>query len=210
MPAAENAAETGADDARQDAWHDEPPMPDPVPPPPVSEPARAEAPAAARYDDDNPYAGSFDHAPPFRPRRNPARLWLILAGIFALIVASIMGAIAYFGLPGWVAEYGLPFAQTEPDLVIVAPPEDQERRTLPNGTELFAISGKIENRSRTNQPVLPLLVVLRDAQDRVVFSGTINPTVDSLAPGESVDFNEAMVDVPRSAHSAEIGWASID
>ncbi len=52
-----------------------------------------------------------------------------------------------------------------------------------------------------------MLVVLRDAQDRVVFNWIINPPVDTLQPGQSADFRQAMVDVPRSAASAEIAWA---
>ena len=53
----------------------------------------------------------------------------------------------------------------------------------------------------------PMLVVLRDAQDRVVFNWIINPPVETLQPGQSADFRQAMVDVPRSASSAEIAWA---
>jgi len=49
--------------------------------------------------------------------------------------------------------------------------------------------------------------VLRDAQDRVVFNWIINPPVEKLEPGQSADFRQAMVDVPRSATSAEIAWA---
>jgi len=174
--------------------------------PPAGGPVARPSPVAARYDDDD-MPSSFAHEPPFRPRRNPAKFWTILAISFALVAVAIVGAISYFGVPDWLGRDRLGFAQTEPDLIIDFPIEKQERRTLPNGTEFFAASGSIINRSQTTQNVPPLLVVLRDAQDRVVYSWTIDPPTNRLDPGASAEFREAVVDVPRSARSAEIGWA---
>jgi predicted Zn finger-like uncharacterized protein len=178
-----------------------PPLPRPAPP--------ASRPIVASYADealaDRP--SSFNHEPPFRPRRNPAKLWMIGAVAFALIASGTAAAIYAFGLPGVISDYSLPFAEVEPDLQIDFPPAKQERRTLPNGTEYFSASGTIRNLSKTAQDVPPMLVVLRDAQDRVVFNWIINPPVDRLQPGQSADFRQAMVDVPRSASSAEIAWA---
>lgn len=150
---------------------------------------------------------SFNHEPPFRPRRNPAKLWMLGAIAFALIASATAVAISVFGLPSALTSYSLPFAEVEPDLQIDFPPAKQERRTLPNGTEFFSASGTIRNLSQTAQDVPPMLVVLRDAQDRVVFNWIINPPVETLQPGQSADFRQAMVDVPRSASSAEIAWA---
>lgn len=180
---------------------DIPPLPRPVPP--VSRPI------AATYADDSlaDRPSSFSHEPPFRPRRNPAKLWMIGAAAFALIASGAAAAIYAFGLPDFVTSYSLPFAEVEPDLQIDFPPARQERRTLPNGTEYFSASGTIRNLSQSAQDVPPMLVVLRDAQDRVVFNWIINPPVDTLQPGQSADFRQAMVDVPRSATSAEIAWA---
>lgn len=126
---------------------------------------------------------------------------------FALIASATAVAISVFGLPSALTSYSLPFAEVEPDLQIDFPPAKQERRTLPNGTEFFSASGTIRNLSKTAQDVPPMLVVLRDAQDRVVFNWIINPPVETLQPGQSADFRQAMVDVPRSASSAEIAWA---
>jgi hypothetical protein len=126
---------------------------------------------------------------------------------FALIASATAVAISVFGLPSVLTSYSLPFAEVEPDLQIDFPPAKQERRTLPNGTEFFSASGTIRNLSKTAQDVPPMLVVLRDAQDRVVFNWIINPPVETLQPGQSADFRQAMVDVPRSASSAEIAWA---
>lgn len=178
-----------------------PPLPRPVPP--ISRPI------VASYADDAiaDRPSSFSHEPPFRPRRNPAKIWMIGAVAFAVIASGTAAAIYAFGLPSALTSYSLPFAEVEPDLQIDFPPTKQERRTLPNGTEFFSASGTIRNLSQTAQDVPPMLVVLRDAQDRVVFNWIINPPVDTLQPGQSADFRQAMVDVPRSASSAEIAWA---
>ncbi|GGB54729.1 thioredoxin [Blastomonas aquatica] len=178
-----------------------PPLPRPVP--------QVSRPIVASYADDAlaERPSSFSHEPPFRPRRNPAKLWMIGAVAFALVASGTAAAIYTFGLPGVVTDYTLPFAEVEPDLQIDFPPAKQERRTLPNGTEYFSASGTIRNLSKSAQDVPPMLVVLRDSQDRVVFNWIINPPVDTLQPGQSADFRQAMVDVPRSASSAEIAWA---
>ena len=86
------------------------------------------------------------------------------------------------------------------------PADQQERRQLPNGTEYFGASGTITNVGGEAQSVPPILIVLRDARDRIVFSWEVRPPKRSLAPGESVTVNEAVTDVPRSAKFAEIGW----
>lgn len=132
---------------------------------------------------------------------------MLVAVIFAVLASGTAAAIYAFGLPTVISDYSLPFAEVEPDLQIDFPPAKQERRTLPNGTEFFSASGTIRNLSQKAQDVPPMLVVLRDAQDRVVFNWIINPPVDTLQPGQSADFRQAMVDVPRSAASAEIAWA---
>ncbi|MDM7966455.1 MJ0042-type zinc finger domain-containing protein [Blastomonas fulva] len=187
--------------APSDPEPDLPPLPRPVPP--ISRPI------VASYADDSlaDRPSSFNHEPPFRPRRNPAKLWMLGAIAFALIASATAVAISVFGLPSALTSYSLPFAEVEPDLQIDFPPAKQERRTLPNGTEFFSASGTIRNLSQTAQDVPPMLVVLRDAQDRVVFNWIINPPVETLQPGQSADFRQAMVDVPRSASSAEIAWA---
>lgn len=177
--------------------------------PPLPRPAPGSRPIVASYADESlaDRPSSFSHEPPFRPRRNPAKYWMIGAIAFAVVASGAAVAIQTFGLPGFITDYSLPFAEVEPDLKIDFPPDKQERRTLPNGTEYFSASGTIRNLSQRAQDVPPMLVVLRDAQNRVVFNWIINPPVDRLEPGQKADFRQAMVDVPRSATSAEIAWA---
>ncbi|WP_206242025.1 zinc-ribbon domain-containing protein [Novosphingobium terrae] len=154
--------------------------------------------------DDTP--SSFAHEPPFRPRRNPARMWTMLAITFGLLALVAAGAVWRFGLPGWLPFGHSPFAAGQPDLVLTFPSNRQDRRSLANGGEYFGISGTITNVGKQRRNVPQLIVVLRDAGGRKVYSWEITPAKRVLAPGESLAVSEAMTDIPRSAHGADIGW----
>jgi len=181
-----------------------PPMAPPVaeqspPPPPVyTRPNEADG-----FDEDH---SSFAHQPPFRPRRNRARMWTAAAALFALISIGAIGAAAWYGLPDWVPLARPTFAEAQSDLVLDFPPNRQDRRTLPNGTEFFGASGTITNVGSTRREVPSVLIVLRDGRERVVYSWEVAPPKRQLAPGESITINEAVTDVPRTAKVAEIGW----
>ena len=151
-------------------------------------------------------SSQYDREPPFRRRRNPLRMWSWAAGIFALVAAGLIVAVSFYGLPDWVPVNRPTFAMSPPNLQIDFPPEQQERRELPNGTEFFGASGTITNIGTQEQSVPTLLIVLRDARDRIVYSWEVPPPKRQLAPGESLTVNEAVTDVPRSARVAEIGW----
>lgn len=204
------------------------PAPPPPPPPPSPEPASApefEEPAppppAADYADEpepetaEPPQGEvgiddgyspFAAEPPFRPRRNRLRIWTLAAAAFAVLALGTIGAVSYWGLPDWVPIARPTFAVEQPDLVLEFPPGQQDRRTLPNGTEFFGASGTITNVGRETRPVPSILIVMRDARDRIVYSWEVVPPKPRLAPGESMTINEAVTDVPKSARFAEIGW----
>lgn len=163
-------------------------------PPPITPP---------RYDRrEEDRRSSFAHEPPFRARRNPARLWTMAAVAFALLAAVAALAVWQFG---WL-DNGVAFAADQPALEILLD-KQQDRQTLTDGTEYFAASGTIVNSSAIEQRVPALLVVLKDAQGRSVYSWTMKPPVRSLAPGGRAEFNEAKLDVPRAAAELEIGWA---
>ncbi|RIV82928.1 thioredoxin [Aurantiacibacter xanthus] len=209
----------------------EPPA-DPETPPvpaPASEAEPAQAPVVAAVYEDEPgfvekpavrtamppaapagygagESSQYDREPPFRRRRNPLRMWSWAAGIFALVAAGLIVAVSFYGLPEWVPVNRPTFAMSPPNLQIDFPPEQQERRELPNGTEFFGASGTITNIGTQEQAVPTLLIVLRDARDRIVYSWEVPPPKRQLAPGESLTVNEAVTDVPRSARVAEIGW----
>ena len=148
----------------------------------------------------------FAHEPPFRPRRNPARLWTLAAVLFALTVGGLIAAGSWFGLPDWLAVVPRTFRTGHPDLQFSFPPARQDRRTLPNGTEYFGASGTVTNVGKDVREVPPILIVLRDARNKVVYTWTVIPPRDVLKPGESETINEAVTDVPKTAKYAEIGW----
>lgn len=171
-------------------------IPDPPPPP-----ASASIPIARDRYDEPPLAG-----PPFRARRNPARLWTLAALAFALTLSGIAAAVYVWGLPGWVEALGVTPATAEPDLLIELS-ENQDHRTLADNTIYFAASGTIVNPTDREQKVPPMLAELRDAQGRIVYSWTIRPPIAVLPPGERVNFNEAKLDIPRAATKLTISWA---
>jgi predicted Zn finger-like uncharacterized protein len=181
--------------------------PEAEPAPPLREDRPSRPPEAPTFHaPDPPTASQFDAAPPFRRRRNPLKLWTWAAAIFALLAAGTIAAVSYFGLPDWVPVSRPTFAMSEPDLQLEFPADQQERRQLPNGTEYFGASGSVTNIGGETRRLPTILIVLRDARDRIVYSWEVEPPQRSIAPGETVTINEAVTDVPRSARFAEIGW----
>lgn len=85
--------------------------------------------------------------------------------------------------------------------------QKQDRRTLPDGTEYFAASGTIINPTDSEQSVPAMLVILRDASGRIVYSWKMKAPTKAMAPGAKINFNEAKLDVPRAASQLEVGWA---
>ena len=186
----------------------EPVEDEPLPEPPPREEAPAPPPPVVEshaYTSDGD-ASHFDHEPPFRPRRNPLKMWNWAVAIFLLIAAGTVVAVSFWGLPDWVPVERPTFAAGQPDLQLDFPPEQQERRTLPNQTEFFGASGRITNVGTETRSVPTILIVLRDSRERIVYSWEVPPPQPSLAPGETVAVNEAVTDIPRSARFAEIGW----
>ncbi len=173
---------------------------EPVAPPPV-----VETPGYGPLAEDDDHS-PFDAEPPFRRRRNPLKMWTWAAAIFATVVAGTIFAVSYWGLPDWVPVERPTFAADQPDLQLDFPPEEQERRTLPNGTEFFGASGRVTNIGTETRVLPTILIVLRDARDTIVFSYEIPPPQRELAPGETVTINEAVTDIPRRAAFAEFGW----
>ena len=184
------------------------PTPPPPPPPAPAPEAVAEPPVAQPPVEEDPVQGPspFESAPPFRPRRNWMKIWTWTAGIFFVVAAAILFAVSYWGLPDWVPVTRPDFAVGEPDLQLDFPLDQQEKREMPGGQEYFAVNGTITNIGSQARDVPPILVVLRDARERKVFELEIIPEQSSLAPGESLDVTRAVLDVPRSARIAEIGW----
>jgi hypothetical protein len=174
----------------------------PTPVPPVV----ARAAAAPAPDGGYGERSVFAPEPPFRPRRNPLKLWTAAAVLFALTVAALIGAVGWFGMPDWFPATKRTFGESRPDLELSFPAERQDRRTLPNGTEYFGASGTVTNVGKDVREVPPILIVLRDAKNKIVYTWNVVPPRDVLKPGESETINEAVTEVPKTARYAEIGW----
>ncbi len=218
-PEAETAEEPlGAPVPHRDEADEAPETDDFAPPPPVGEPlasgvfegpppvGEATPPPPPVPEPDNEYS-QFDHEPPFRPRRNPLKLWTMIAALFALAAAGTVAAISYYGAPEWLPVSQPTFGLEQRDLRLDFPANRTDRRPMPDGSVLYAVSGTITNIGRETQPLPNVMVALYDANDTRVWRWEITPPVAELAPGESVTINEATNDAPKRARTARIGWS---
>lgn len=174
----------------------------------IAPPVAPLAPLAESYADpvgDHAEFDAFAHRPPFRPRRNAARRWTVIAVAAGLLMLAAIAAILWLGSPALTARLGLPLGAAESPLRLRDNPI--ERRELENGSELFAVSGQVSNPSSERQRVPDIRAELRDAQGRLVFSWTIAPQQRSLPPGASIDFNSAKLDVPSNSKRLELSFA---
>ena len=210
----------------------EPVVPPPPPPVPVEEPVAApdastaedlsvkepvavEAPAPPPRDHrfDDIYAGAparadeeertFPADPSSRPRRNRLKLMTYAAVAFFVVVGGAAGALSYFGPPGWMVSMGLFPEEGDPDLLFYLS-KPAERRKLPTGEEYFAFGARIVNSSAQALPVPPVLVQLRDRQNRLVFSWTTKADKMRLKPGEEASINESRIDIPKNAENLSL------
>jgi predicted Zn finger-like uncharacterized protein len=165
----------------------------PPPPPPLREPAQTRpaasvlgpAPEPEDYD-------AFAHEPPFRPRRNPARMWTILAIVAAALMLAATAAIYSLKLPELGVDLALPGRGGTPlKLDYTA-----ENRMLASGNALLTVTGRIVNPTQKVQRVPQLRAEVRDAAGKAVHSWSISPPVSELQPGQSATFNSAEMDVP--------------
>ena len=83
-----------------------------------------------------------------------------------------------------------------------------ERRELLNGSQMFAISGRVSNPTNERQRVPDIRVELKDAQSRVVYGWTIRPEATSLAPRGSVEVNSAKLDVPVNSKNMVLSFSN--
>jgi len=173
--------------------------PPPPSPPPAPDVEIAPPGTAPSYE-------SFAPEPPFRPRRNPARRWTMAAFAAGIAMMIGAGAILWGGAPGLAKQFGLRLGPEETPLKIINNPID--RRDLDNGSQMFAISGKVVNPTNTRQHVPDIRVELKDAQNRVVYGWTIRPEATTLAPRGHVDFNSAKLDVPVNSRNLVLSFSS--
>jgi hypothetical protein len=144
---------------------------------------------------------AFASDPPFRPRRNKAKLWTIAAVIAAIILLGAAAAISVFGLPKLGGALSSRSAGTP--LVLQG---SAERREMASGNELLTVTGTIRNPTDEVQRVPQIRAELRDAQGRAVYGWSISAPVDELQPQQSATFNSAEVGVPRGATKLNLSF----
>jgi predicted Zn finger-like uncharacterized protein len=159
-----------------------------------------EAETAYAEPEPDPYA-----AQDFRPRRNRARLWLILAAIAALLMIAAIAAIQYFGLPELSQRIGIP-VQAGQSLVLTG---TADRRWLASGNELLEVRGEISNPTDEVQTVPQIRAELKDGQGRVVYGWSIAPPVRAIQPGGRVNFDSAERDVPRGGRVLSLAFGPV-
>ncbi|MBN8816551.1 MAG: zinc-ribbon domain-containing protein [Sphingomonas sp.] len=171
---------------------------------PVAIPKPEPAPAYAGADHDY---DAFAHEPPFRPRRNPARRWTIAAITAGALMLIATLALVFGNLPNFATMLGIPLGGGDTPLKFVNL-KKPDRRDLPNGSELFAIGGQIRNPTAQRQSVPDIRAELRDASDRLVYSWTIKPDQRTLAPGGTMNFDSAKLDVPSSSKTVKLSFTA--
>ena len=178
----------------------------PPPPPPRSSPV-VPAPIAGPAEQD---FDAFAPAPPFGPRRNPASRWTLIAEVVAILLIGGVAAVQFFAKPtfvtGLLARAGLPGGQVDVPLLLEVP-RKPERRELPSGNELFALTGRIVNPTSQTQRVPDILAELRDAQGRVVYGWTITPPRRTIEANGKIEFDSAEIDVPRGSKKLNLSFS---
>jgi predicted Zn finger-like uncharacterized protein len=169
----------------------------------VQTPSFAETPApppppVAEYSDE---PSRFAHEPPFKPRRNPAKMWTMAAVAFAVLIAALGTGFWYYGIP--TGSFAI--AGKEPDLKIVLN-DNLELNERADGTPYFIASGSIVNPTSQSQSVPDMLITLKDAGGRSVYSWKMKAKTRTLAPGAKSEFSEARLDVPLAAAKISATW----
>jgi predicted Zn finger-like uncharacterized protein len=195
------------------SWVQDPPPLDlktAAPPPPLAAapveappPRWAEPPPAAAAPEPEAYGSYAD--PDFRPRRNPARMWTIIAAVAGLLMVGAVVAIEVFGLPDVGQWIGIPVSSVNA-LNITG---QAERRRLESGNEMLAVHGVITNQTDAVQRVPQIHAELKDAQNRTVYDWSIAPPVRELQAHGRVTFDSAEMDVPRGGRNLSLSFGPI-
>ncbi len=177
------------------------------PPPPVAHPVAESvepAPVGLRVlppGDDLPERSQFAHEPPFRPRRNPAKIMTYAAIAFSALVTLGGGALWY---SGWL-DNSFAASGAESRLTIQLH-DNLELGRAADGSPYFIASGSIINPTAERLPVPNMLVTLKDASGRSIYNWEMKPPVRALAPGATAEFSQLKRDVPLASSEISVGW----
>jgi predicted Zn finger-like uncharacterized protein len=196
-PAAERA-----DRLSQRTTRDYPPPPpayepDPEPEP---EPVQDHAPEPEPMD----WApSSYEEEPRRRARRNPARMWTIVAVVAALLMVGALAAVYFVGpqqIGAWMG------AQEQTGERLRFTRRDVSREPLPTNNELLTVTGEITNVTDDVQRVPQIRAEVTDVEQRVIYSWTIAPPVSQLQPRQAVTFSSASTDVPKGGRNLNLSF----
>lgn len=164
-----------------------------TPPPVVALPAAVTSPATGE-------AAGGEQASTGRAR-GP---WLLLALVVLVVVLGAVAAAALLGPRQMAARLGIGERSVPLGIAITREPD---WRMIAGGSQLFAVSGRVWNPTKEEQPVPDIRAELRDARGKPVYSWTITRPVARLAPGATVNFEGAAVDVPASSSNVSVSFA---
>ena len=142
---------------------------------------------------------------PRRPRRNPARLWTIVAVVAALLMVGALAAVYWLGVPEISARMGLADGG-EARLGISG---RVNREQLPTNTELLTVTGEVRNLTDEVQRVPQIRAELIDASGGTVYTWSIAPPVPQLQPRQVVTFNSATTDAPSGGQRVNLSFAPL-
>lgn len=149
----------------------------------------------------SPPPAPFDHQPPFKPRRNPAKLWTIAAIIFAFVIGVTAMATWYSG----ALDGSLSSNSTSSRLEVTV--NSNEMNETSDGRRFFVASGTIINPTSETLDIPDMIATLMDDDDREIYSWEIPAPADALAPGAKIEFSGAARDnVPRAATVVAVAW----
>ncbi|MGN6848794.1 MAG: MJ0042-type zinc finger domain-containing protein, partial [Sphingomicrobium sp.] len=150
--------------------------------------------AEAAPDIFSPFAEPDEEEP---RRRRPVTTILIIV-LVVVIVAALFWLFAPANLK---ARLGLAAGGASPLALVIT---HRDRQPLESGNELLTVTGRVINPSATQQDVPPIQAQLKNRSGKIVYSWTIPPPAQSLAPGASATFNSAELKVPPGADELTI------
>ena len=158
-----------------------------------------ESPGPEPQDDEfSPFPAANGVAP---RRRSRIVTWLLVL----LVIAAVAAIFWFVAPPEWKAQLGLAAGGASP-LELVTTHMDRQR--LESGNDLLTVTGRVINPTGKEQDVPPLQAQLKDRAGKVVYSWTIQPPAQTLAPGASASFNSAEVSVPPGGEELTISLGS--
>ena len=178
-----------------------PASPEPTPAPPAPPIPPAFEPPPRDIEPVHQDQGSF-----LRPRRNPAKLWTIVAIVAAALMTGAAFGIQYFGMPAWSERIGIP-VQSGDALAIVD--ESARPRRLESGNDMLEVSGAIVNRTDQVQRVPQIRAELKDGDGRTIYSWSIAPPVNEIQPGGRVAFDSAEIGVPQGGRTLTLNFGAV-